>query len=195
MRADGSIKIRPIDDMRRSKVNEATCASEKLKCDTIDALLDAMKSIALATNCELGLFKADIDSAYRRVPLAVSERTLAYVVYLFEGVPHVSGHLACPFGSIASVHNWDRIGSLLRAIGRRILHIILLRYVDDFFGPDRAMSAKNAMSVFARLVRVSWGVTLFPRAKRNVATLWSFWECWQLLRQTGQHLCPPRIRL
>ena len=157
VKADGSIKIRPIDDMRRSKVNAATCASEKLKCDTIDALMDAMRATALAAQEEIGLFKADIDSAYRRVPILPRDRDLAYVVYMFEGVPQVSGHLACPFGSISSVHNWDRIGSLLRAIARRILHIIVLRYVDDFFGPDRLASASNAMAVFARLVRACLG--------------------------------------
>ena len=157
VKADGSIKIRPIDDMRRSKVNAATCACEKLKCDTIDTLMETLRITAPAAPGEIGLFKADIDSAYRRVPLARGEREFAYVIYMLDGVPQVSGHLACPFGSTASVHNWDRIGSMLRAVARRILHIITLRYVDDFFGPDRLASISNAMEVFARLVRACLG--------------------------------------
>ena len=143
--------------MRKSKVNAATCVSEKLKRDTTDMLMDTMRATALATREGIGMFKADIDAAYRRVPISPGDRDLAYVVYMFEGVPQVSGHLACPFGSISSVHNWDRIGALLRAIARRILHIIALRYVDDFFGPDRLASASNAMTVFARLVKACLG--------------------------------------
>ena len=76
-RADGSSKIRPIDDMRKSKVNAATSASEKLKCDTIDSLMDATRAIAVATQCEIDSFKADIDSEHRRVPSVVGERDLS----------------------------------------------------------------------------------------------------------------------
>ena len=35
-------------------------------------------------------------------------------------------------------------------MSRRILHLILLRYVDDYFGPDHAAAVESAKDVFAR---------------------------------------------
>lgn len=58
-----------------------------------------------------------------------------------------------PFGSIGSVHAWDRIGALLRHLGRKVLRILSLRYVDDFFSLARAEVAEHSMMCFARLVR------------------------------------------
>ena len=83
----------------------------------------------------------------------------------------MSVHYRLPFGSIASVHGWDRIGeppshfshasmfldscsyipgSLLCALGRKVLMIPLSRYVDDFYSADRADCAKSAMACFVR---------------------------------------------
>ena len=76
----------------------------------------------------LSFWKADIDAAYRRVPIAPSSRLplmrcfchclflpghrpLAAVAYLFEGKVMIAEHAALPFGSEASVHGWDRIGT------------------------------------------------------------------------------------
>ena len=43
LRDDGTIKIRPIDDLSASGVNAATFASEKLTNDGLDKLLEAMR--------------------------------------------------------------------------------------------------------------------------------------------------------
>ncbi len=89
-RADGSEKVRPIDDMSVSDVNAATGVTEKLSYDTLDLLFETLREVAtacevhaygggkvgghcalLVTCCkeQLMLDKADIDSAYRRIPL------------------------------------------------------------------------------------------------------------------------------
>ena len=96
---------------------------------------------------------------------------------------------------IASVHNWDRIGSLLRAMARRILQTILLRYVDDFFGPDPAESANNAMLVFERLVRAFVGVDAASPSNRECGNHSSFWVFPQQPRRMGQRLCVHRTKL
>ena len=44
-------------------------------------------------------------------------------------------------GSVASVHCWERIGALITTIARKILHIPILRYVDDFFAALRMAEA------------------------------------------------------
>ena len=45
-----------------------------------------------------------------------------------------------PFGSLAAVYAWDRLGAAVTAILRQLFLLPLLRYVDDlfgiFFGPD-----------------------------------------------------------
>ena len=91
------------------------------------------------------------------------------VVFLKDGVFFEARHLAMPFGSVASVHNWDREGAwtlcllapccgsvcslsgcMLCTFARRLLHIPCLRYVDDFFGPDWAGSDASAKDCLAR---------------------------------------------
>ena len=41
-------------------------------------------------------------------------------------------------------------GELLKAIARRVLHLPLLRFVDDYFAVEATASAEHAMQVFAR---------------------------------------------
>ena len=118
----------------------------------------------------LSLYKADIDSAFRRIPIAPEQRDFALVAFKAQGSIHVMRHKAMPFGAIASVVNWDRIGftfclsicriflrgrvhysgSLICCIARRILHLPMLRYVDDFFSVERKSTTEEAKLVFAR---------------------------------------------
>ena len=151
---DGSPKIRPIDDLTSSGVNKHTHAVEKLTNDTLDLLLEAMRRIKGKTEVgsagirfsspfagplplqdEMALFKADIDSAYRRVPicpgvacmcrevaavkricapppLLSGHRRYATVAYKLHGKTYVSQHVALPFGAAAAVQGWHRIGLL-----------------------------------------------------------------------------------
>ena len=115
--------------MTESMVNASTAAQEKLQCESLDHLVELARllrgsveaslcmqhvcgsSLALC-HCKgpLGLLKADIDSAFRRLPIEPEHRNLAHVAFRAEGVTKVFGHNAMPFGAIASVHAWDRIG-------------------------------------------------------------------------------------
>ena len=116
----------------------------------------------------LRLFKADINAAYRRVPIAPAHRQFGQVAWKIGGNVFTSQHLSMPFGAKASVHNWDRIGtdpdllvpspllcvvhtgSLISAIARRVLKIGVLRFVDDYFTAERERTATHAMQCFAR---------------------------------------------
>ena len=53
------------------------------------------------------------------------------------GQVFVSQHASCPFGAIASVHAWERVGAAIAHLARKFLKLALLRYVDDIFGPER----------------------------------------------------------
>ena len=49
----------------------------------------------------------------------------------------VAQHFALPFGAVASVHAWERVGAAVAHLARKYLKIALLRYVDDLFAPER----------------------------------------------------------
>ena len=69
----------------------------------------------------------------------------------------IAQHIAMMFGSVGSVHGWDRVGSLLRHIARRWLRIPVLRYVDDYFSVEGRRTAGHAMQCFVRMVRALMG--------------------------------------
>ena len=162
---DGSLKIRPVDDFSASGVNECCRPAERLSTEGIDRLILVCRALAESIGSVPLLWKADIDSAYRRIPIACRHRWAARVVFGCDGHVYTSDHIAMPFGATASVHAWDRIGELLLRIGRSLLFLPLLRYVDDYFSADRQSCAKHAMLCFARLVRCLLGSSAVSERK------------------------------
>ena len=90
-------------------------------------------------------WKADIDAAYRRVPIQPDHRWAAGVAFKHRGVIYTSTHFAFPFGAKSAVHAWDRVGALLTSIARRIPHIPVLRFVGDFFSAAPEKCAQHSM--------------------------------------------------
>ena len=111
------------------------------------------------------MWKADIDAAYRRIPSCPEHRHLLWVLVMCQGTVWTSRHTALPFGCVASVHAWHSIGGLLCHIGRKLLKLPLLRYVDDLFSADRPSCAAHAMSCFARVVRAIMGASAIQERK------------------------------
>ena len=141
VKADGTRKVRPIDDMTRwaprfvcdlpppkacarkvclhgrSGCNSATAPGEKLEYETLDLLQKAMRATALSLSendpgVGLSLWEADIDAAFRRIPIKPEHRSFAWVCFKFNDQVVAARHLALMFGSVASVHHWERIGTL-----------------------------------------------------------------------------------
>ena len=137
-------KIRPVDDATASGLNGCTRCAEKMRHDTVDMLVEAVRLERAAHGPALPHFwKADVDAAFRRIPLEPSAADLAHVAFLREGEPMTARHRSVFFGATSSVHNWERVGALLAAILRRVVHIPALRYVDDFFGAEAAALAQH----------------------------------------------------
>ena len=83
------------------------------------------------------------------------------------------------------MHGWERIGALITRIARKILHIPILRYVDDFFSALRAAEAgagarvcfrararsfaqaEHALGCLVRLVRALLGPSALAEHKRE----------------------------
>ena len=110
---------------------------EKIAHDHLDDLLRVIAALMENTSVIPSLWKADIDAAFRRVPLDPAHRWAAAVAFKCAGRAWVSHHYASPFGATSSVHSWERVGDLLCKMARRLLGLPLLRYVDDYFAPER----------------------------------------------------------
>ena len=81
--------------------------------------------------------KADIDAAFRRIPVRDDHTWAAAVTWSYGGEPWVARHIGMPFGAAASGIAWRKIGHLLLMLGRTLLGLPLYRYVDDYFAADR----------------------------------------------------------
>ena len=122
---------------RLCSVNGSTVVPETIQHDHIDQLAVVLKGARERYGALPGIFKADVDAAYRRIPLDPAHRWAAAIAYRRGKDIMLAVHRACPFGSCSAVYNWERVGAMLCTMGRRILKLALLRYVDDFFAPER----------------------------------------------------------
>ena len=74
-------KIRPVDDYSRSGINMATAPSEKLHYEGLDHAIAGFTEVQSRLGSKLKLWKADIDSAFRRVPLKPQVRWAAAIAF------------------------------------------------------------------------------------------------------------------
>jgi hypothetical protein len=175
--ADVVGKKRTRKEVKAQSVNGHYTVTDELSHDHLDVLLEAMRlhhetfervshsgwhaahGMFLAhVRCVLqapGLWKADIDAAFRRVPLKDGHKwaagvklgscrwydriefARAGVAYMLKGVPQIAFHHGMPFGATASVVAWSNIGELIQDIARNVLRIPVFRYVDDYFAAER----------------------------------------------------------
>ena len=138
-------------------MNGCTHIPETIKHDHLDDLVAVLKR-SRALFAELpSMFKADIASAYRRMPIQPDHAWAAGVMYRYQGQVMFSKHFSSPFGASSSVYNWERVGRFFCALARKLLHIAMLEYVDDYFAAERPATVEHAMLCFARLVRAMLG--------------------------------------
>ena len=174
--SDGSVKRRGVDHFswsangggKKASVNGSTLPQEKLSHDTLDVLAEILFLFWSLVGEVPALFKTDIDSAFRRIPVRAGDRWACWVAFAAEGKAFVAQHFACPFGAVASVHAWERIGAGLSHIAQILLMLPILRYVDDYFGPDRLDTVEHGMQCFVRLVRLLLG----PGSVADDKTAW-----------------------
>ena len=158
---EGPPKVRSVDHMswsafgerKAGSVNGHTAPNEKLGHDSLDAFADLIAQFIEDVGVIPGLMKADISSAFRRIPICPEHRWAAGIAFKQGDTVWCSQHLSCMFGAVASVHGWERIGAAIAHLGRVLLKLPLLRYVDDYFAPDRHVS----------LCCLRWGIALVSR--------------------------------
>jgi hypothetical protein len=150
-------KTRPVDDGSAAGVNEHTTLTTPPACHTVDHLHESTKLFRTATGELPAFYKVDLDSAFRRVPLAPDQRRLCTVVFRHAGSTWASMHHCCCFGFTASVDSFDRVGAAIRAIVCRVLRTGILRYVDDMFACEFSGCVEHAAACVVRLIRVLMG--------------------------------------
>ena len=81
-----------------------------------------------------GLWKADVDAAFRRIPLLAEHRWAAAVVFKWLGELVVAICNCPPFGVNSSVHAWEREreGALICNTAHRLVKLGCFKYVDGF---------------------------------------------------------------
>ena len=166
LKADGTVKKRAVDDETGSGINEATQPTSKMFTDTVEDLIALALLCMIFAKVGISFWKADIDSAFRRIPIMPKHRNLAWVAYRnTQGKTQVAGHLAMPFGAVSSVHAWERIGAAIRYLARVLLRLPVFRFVDDFYSAEKATLAQHAKDCFARLVRALMGADAIAEKK------------------------------
>ena len=129
-------RTRVVDHKTESMINTATRPFDKLQHDDIDVL-------AFIVTCFLilgilpKLWKRDISSAFRRVPIWAEHLDLAWVCWITAGRIWVAQHLGMPFGTVSAVYAWHRVGHALLFIVLVLFKAPMARYVDDYFGCSR----------------------------------------------------------
>ena len=104
VKADGSKKIRSVDDETACGTNACVSPCEKLSCDGVDVRA-ALASCMYISGCRnLSLWKADVRSAYRRIPVNPCQRWLLWVALMVRGEVFVAQHNAMPFGCTGWSH-------------------------------------------------------------------------------------------
>ena len=162
---EGTIKLRAVDDKSADGTNGLARPTATPKMDGIDALVKCTLLLKKITQCNVASWKTDIDAAYRRVPVRPEDHWAAWITFLHEGQPVAARHKALMSGSVGSVHGWDRVGSLFRHLGRRVLQMALNRWVDDYYSLEMLGTEAHAMQCFARMVRAIMGATAPSESK------------------------------
>ena len=74
---------------------------------SVEASMQFMTRL-LVSSC---IVQADIDSAFRRIPIKPEHRPYSNIVFKCNHHTIIARHLSLMFGSVASVHHWERVGN------------------------------------------------------------------------------------
>ena len=113
---------------------------------TSDLLAAAHSLNSFQPGVPLAILKSDFKAAYRHCPVASTDLDLADILVRCPTTQTVllSKLWAMPFGALASVYAWDRLGAFAQHILITWLLLPAARYVDDLFLPDYAALAHTS---------------------------------------------------
>ena len=156
--SDGRSKVRGIDDFHESLVNDSCSVKRRIR---MGRLSDLHYSASVLRNSQpdvdLALLKSDFKAAYRGCPILSDHLRLSTILVqepMVDGSSrcHRFRQLAMPFGAVAAVYAWDRLGAFLAAVLSDFLLIPASRYVDDLFLVDYSECAAATRLIMLEVV-------------------------------------------
>eukprot|EP00438_Fugacium_kawagutii_P010313 Skav234595 [mRNA] locus=scaffold540:38875:40689:- [translate_table: standard] len=151
-------KVRLIDDMSGSLINQSVQANESPKPQGTDVLASvALEILKLEPKTPVLGRTFDMKSAYKQLALAESSLWASYVA-IFNPVsktPEIYQLLAAPFGATRSVYSFLRVAAGIWHLGAKALSLVWTVFFDDFVVMTSSPLAKNtssAVSLFFKLL-------------------------------------------
>ena len=149
-------RTRAVDDMTESGINPATQQGDKLQSGGVCTLVWMI--LMFSAHCvEAFMWKRDISKAFRRLPVLSSHVQFAWVMWFHLNQLIAAPHYGMPFGVVASVVVWHRVGAWLARLVVGVTKCPLARYVDDYFGA----SAKGIYWTGGRVLSILTGLLGF----------------------------------
>jgi hypothetical protein len=125
-----------VDHETESLMNEATRPCDKVQHDDV-GLLSFIITFMLGEGVLPKLWKRDVSSAFRRIPIFKDHLDLTWVAWWSAGRSWVAQHLGMPFGTVSAVYAWHRMGHALLLMVLVLMKAPLGRYVNDYFGASK----------------------------------------------------------
>ena len=152
-----SAKIRLIDDLSSSKVNQTVQTAESPKPHSVDfiaaMLLEVLKH---SKGIQLLGRSFDLKSAYKQLAIAKSSLSCAFVAVYNprSGKAELFQLLAAPFGATRSVYSFLRVSNAIWYIGVKALSIIWSCFFDDYVSFCRDEHVSNTRMTVCLLFRL-----------------------------------------
>ena len=146
--SSGKTKIRCIDDFAASLVNGLVRVSRRLRLGRISDVLSSAAKLSGRGGRKIRLLKSDFKAAYQCCPIL--KEHLGYAAILFSDL--ISGNLveatqyAMPFGAVAAVYAWDRVGEAIVRIIEHVLVVAIGRYVVVAWRTSKRLRTSCAIS-------------------------------------------------
>ena len=150
-------KIRPCDNYKTSRLNQATLYPEECRYQSIDFLIALARRLIhhdpTGSRGKLKFLKSDFSSAYNTLPLKPEHRRFCHVIVRDEdsGLLREFESLVAQFGAVSSVHSWDRLGGFCQRVSCW-LGIPMSRFVDDLLSCMYGSYAKRMHSLMRKIV-------------------------------------------
>eukprot|EP00971_Amphidinium_carterae_P193380 3837310-Amphidinium_carterae.1 len=165
-------KWRPIDDGRRSRINEAAHMQETIVCQTGEFIALSSRSLYLAMVDSQGelptgvSFSAGVEDCwkgYRQNFASMADRRFCVVTFVHPETKQRVYHqlFGLPFGLGVVVNQFCRAPSLFTSVARRFMALLSAHYFDDNCLVDFLLTASDAKSMFHRLAEM-FGIVFSP---------------------------------
>ena len=146
---EGGAKKRPIDNMRRSGINEACLVHTPVVLPSVDHVAHMANAMWTASG-DVHFWKADHESAYKQLRLAPGHSWLALTAVQdpASGELMFFRPLTLPFGAVSSVAHYTATSRMVASLAARLLRLPVVGYFDDFCGVSQPALASRALQLF-----------------------------------------------